>query len=464
MDDYIVLLMLYFPLGIIGAWRWGTWIFKKLLSLSYKPITEDFDTTVSIVVPVYNEDPKTFRQALETWKASEPAEIIAVIDYTDEACITEFKDFQSQNGQTQLIITQTPGKRPALADGIRAAKGEIVALVDSDTLWNNSVMKEAIRPFADKKVWGTGTRQNVYNPKTIAQNIFDIQLDLRFYDEVMPLDGTSKVLTCLSGRTAFYRRKAILPLLEDMANETFWGKQCFGGEDKRFTYLIEATGANTRYQHEAHVYTSGATKLSTLFKQRIRWGRNTYRADLRALWQGWAWKHPIFAFFLIDKLISPFTLIVSLLYFIISLIFQLWIPAAIIFAWWILSRGVRILPNLTRRPINILLVPVYVFVSFILAIIKIYALLTLTHQDWITRRGKERKPQAGGLNLAMAKITTLVIIAALFLGLVLYKGYVTGVPTVELSSPLIAATLAGIVTWLLLSIALAAEGSTRNHY
>ena len=266
------------------------------------------------------------------------------------------------------------------------------------------------------------------------------------------------------GRTAFYRRKAIIPLLEDMVNETFWGKQCFGGEDKRLTYLIEAAGGNVRYQHEAQVYTAGATKLSTLFKQRIRWGRNTYRADLRALWQGWVWKHPILAFFLIDKLISPFTLILSLFYFIVSLIFQLWIPAAIIFVWWTFSRGVRLLPNLVRRPSNVLLVPVYVFVSFIMVIIKIYALLTLTHQDWITRRDKVRKPQSGGLNLAMAKITTLVIIAALFLGLVLYKGYVTGVPAVELSSPLIAATLAGIVTWILLSIALAAEGSTRNHY
>ena len=163
---------------------------------------------------MYNENPKIFRRALESWRANQPEEIIAVIDYTDEACITEFKEFQSQNGQTKLIVTQTPGKRPALAAGIRAAKGEIVALVDSDTIWDKSVLDKAISPFADKKVLGTGTRQNVHHPKTIAQNIFDIQLDLRFYDEVMPLDGSSKVLTCLWVALLFIAGRPSYPCLK----------------------------------------------------------------------------------------------------------------------------------------------------------------------------------------------------------------------------------------------------------
>jgi len=421
-DDYLSLLVFYFPLGIIGFWRWGTWLVRRLLSLFYKPSKRNFHASVSIVTPVYNEDPDVFRQALASWRVNNPLEIIAVIDHTDEKCIKEFEKFSYQFKQAKLIVTEKPGKRPALADGIRATKGKIIALVDSDVFWSKLVLREALRPFADPKVGGTAVRQNVINPQTLAQNIFDIQLDMRFFDEIMGLNVAGNVLTCLSGRTAFYRRKALMPLVDDMVNETFWGKQCIGGDDKRLTYLIEAAGRRTRYQHNAHVYTPGAKKLSTLFKQRTRWSRNTWRADLRALREGWVWKHPFLAFVLIDRLVSPLALLLSLMYFIVSIVFQLWIPAATLFVWWFFSRGFRILPHLLRRPRNIKLVPVYVFANFSMAIIKIYALLTLNRQDWITRRGAERAPKSGTFHLMLARIATVSILAALAIAVAYSRG------------------------------------------
>jgi hyaluronan synthase len=412
-DDYLSLLAFYCPLGIIGFWRWGAWLARRLLSLFYKPSKQNFHASVSIVTPVYNEDPEVFRQALASWRANNPLEIIAVIDHTDEKCIKEFEEFNRRFEQAKLIVTEKPGKRPALADGIRVASGEIIALVDSDALWSRSVLREALRPFAGPKVGGVAVRQNVLNPQALAQNIFDIQLDLRFFDEIMGLNVAGNALTCFSGRTAFYRRKALMPVVDDMVNETFWEKQCIGGDDKRLTYLIEAAGWKGRYQHTGYIYTPGAANLSTLFKQRTRWSRNTWRADLRALWQGWVWKHPFLAFVLVDRLVSPLALNLSLMYFIVSLIFHLWIPAAILFVWWFFSRGVRIIPHLQRRPRHIILVPAYVFANFSMAIIKIYALLTLNRQDWITRRGTERAPKSGGFYLVLARIATLAILAAL---------------------------------------------------
>lgn len=411
MDDYLSILLFYFPLGIIGAWRWGIWLLRRFISLFYKSTKSTYSATVSVVTPVYNEDPKIFRRALESWRANNPQEIIAVIDHTDERCIEEFEEFHQQFSQARLIVTEKPGKRPALADGIRAVTSEIVALVDSDTVWSGSTLDKALAPFSDPKVGAATVRQNVLNPESLSQRIFDIQLDLRYSDEMPAVAAASSALTCLSGRTAFYRRQVILPLVDDMVNETFWGKPCIGGEDKRFTYLVQAAGWKTRYQDTAQVYTSGVTRLSTLFKQRTRWSRNTWRADLRALWQGWVWRHPFLAFRLLDRLVSPLTLSLSLIYFVVSLVLQLWIPAVILFVWWLFSRGVRILPHLLRRPGDIVLLPVYVFVNFAHAITKIYGLLSLNHQDWITRRGAERAPKSDGFSLALARAGTLVILS-----------------------------------------------------
>ncbi len=413
MSDYLAILIFYFPLGLIGAWRWGVWLFRRLVSRTYKPISKPYSASVSVVTPVYNENLEVFHQALESWQANNPQEIIAVIDYADTACIQEFRRFAKQYDGAKLIITETPGKRSALADGIRAATGEIIALVDSDTIWTKTLLDKALPPFSDPEVGGVATRQNVLEPKTIAQLIFDIQLDLRYQDEMPFVAAKSDALTCLSGRTALYRSKAILPLVDDMVNETFWGKPCIGGDDKRFTYLMESVGWKACYQSSAQVYTPGATKLSTLFKQRTRWSRNTWRADLRTLRQGWVWKHPFLVFHLIDRVICPFTLTLSLTYLLVSLVQEMWLPAAILLTWYVLSRGVKIIPHLIRRPGDIVVLPAYVLANFATAIIRIYSLLTLNHQDWITRRDTLRAAKTGHYNLILARIVTLVIIVSL---------------------------------------------------
>ncbi|MBI3117075.1 MAG: hypothetical protein HYZ00_00200, partial [Candidatus Hydrogenedentes bacterium] len=84
---------------------------------------------------------------------------------------------------------------------------------------------------------------------------------------------------------------------------------------------------------------------------------------------------------LIDRIISNFTLLLSMVYFITSLLLQLWIPAAMLFAWWMFSRGIRLTPHLARRPGNVKLVPVYVFTSFAMAIVRLYALFTTLNAD-----------------------------------------------------------------------------------
>ena len=74
------LLAFYFPLGVIGVWRWSTWLVKKLGGIKYRSQGGGFQPSVSIVTPVYNEDPKIFLKALKSWILNRPKEIIGVID------------------------------------------------------------------------------------------------------------------------------------------------------------------------------------------------------------------------------------------------------------------------------------------------------------------------------------------------------------------------------------------------
>ena len=134
--NYYQLIWIYLPLGVIGFWRWSVWLFKKSTSFLYKPklSCNKVNYKYSIITPVYNEDPKIFEQAIKSWIRNEPDEIIGVIDESDNRCIEVFQSLANQYASMKLIIARKPGKRPALAEGIKEARNKIIALVDSDTI------------------------------------------------------------------------------------------------------------------------------------------------------------------------------------------------------------------------------------------------------------------------------------------------------------------------------------------
>lgn len=428
------------PLGVIGIWRWGVWMLKEIIALFYRPTVSNFSASVSIVTPVYNEDPEVFAKALASWQVNKPYEIIAVIDYTDKVCISSFKKFAKTNKNAKLFITKIPGKRPALALGIKKAKGKIVALVDSDTLWAKDVIKNGLPPFIDRKIGGVATYQNVFNPKTLAQKIFDIQLDLRYRDEMPFLAAAGNALVCLSGRTAFYRRDVILPMLPDLVNETFFGRPVVSGDDKRLTYLVLAAGWKVKYQNNSHVYTPGMASMYAYMQQRLRWSRNSLRADLRAVFEGWPLHHPALLFFQIDKVLQSFTVILSPIYFIYAVFTGFWQLAGLIFAWWIVSRTIRLYPHLRRRPQDIVLVPAFIFYSFFTGILKVYAFFTLNTQGWITRWHKKRMTQYQFIQLAPAYAATAFVFLLVLAGVAVYKYYSYFLP-MEMQTKVLSATI-----------------------
>lgn len=409
------------PLGIIGVWRWSVWLLKEIVALNYKPTTGTYKSAVSIVTPVYNETPSVFKKALLSWQKNNPLEIIAVIDYTDKTCIAVFKEFAKKYKKAKLIITKTPGKRPALALGIKKAKSPIVALVDSDTIWDKDVLKNGIIPFKNAEIAGVATYQSVLNPKTIAQKIFDTQLDLRYNDEFPFLAVGGNVLNCLSGRTAFYRKKVIVPMLSSLVNEKFNGKMMISGDDKSLTYLVLKAGHKVAYQGNSHVYTPGMEGLHQYFRQRLRWSRNELRAGIKAIREGWIFQYKLLVFFQFDKIAQAFVVILSPIYFFLALLSSHFGEAGIIFLWWTISRAIKMYPHLKRRPQDIIILPAFILSTFITGIVKVYAFFTLNTQGWITRWHSSRMKKFRFAQLAPAYAATGFVFLCMVSGVSIYK-------------------------------------------
>jgi cellulose synthase/poly-beta-1,6-N-acetylglucosamine synthase-like glycosyltransferase len=392
-------ILLYIPLAAVGIWRWSVWIFKRICALRYKPIAvtiPQYYSTLSIITPVYNENPRSFATALNSWQSNNPDELIAVIDYTDKDCIKTFKEFSKNKPWAKLIVTPKPGKRPSLAEGILSAKSDIVALVDSDTVWAPNIKEKLLAPFRDPKIGGVTAKNHPFieHPRRhcIWQKMTDIFWDMRNYQDLPSQTATGSMLSCLSGRTSLYRLKVIVPKLDEFLNEVILGKRKEPGEDKCLTRLIQSQGWKTYYQSNAEVYSPAAIDFKTFWNQRVRWTRNSHNSDLLSLWDGWVWKHPYLAFYMIDRFISSFTMFLGPIYFGLSIYMNQWVVALSIFIWWIIGRGIKIIPHLRRKPKDILIVPFYVAINFLNALIKIYALVTMGDQKWI--RGEVRTATA----------------------------------------------------------------------
>jgi cellulose synthase/poly-beta-1,6-N-acetylglucosamine synthase-like glycosyltransferase len=415
----------YIPLGIIGIWRWLVWGVKKTGAALYKPIPEDaFNSTLSIITPVYDEDPEIFNLALQSWERNKPDEIIAVIDKRDKNCIKIFQAFCEERPWAKLIITPKPGKRQALADGILEAKSQIVALVDSDTIWDSKIKEKLLEPFSNPMIGGVTPRNHPVKRQSIWQKMTDVFWDMRNYYDLPSQTAMGSALTCLTGRTSLYRREILLPMLNEFLNEILLGKRKESGEDKCLTRLIQRNGWKTYYQSTAVIYSAAASDFKTFVMQRLRWTRNSHNSDLVSLLHGWAWHHPYLAFYMIDRFISTFTLFLGPIFLGFSIYYHQFTVTLAILTLWIVGRSIKILPHLRRHPEDIPLIPIFIAISFFMALIKLYALVTIREQKWIREHYQPSGFVSKTRQRVFAKIKDMILTTGIIGSMVIFVLYV----------------------------------------
>lgn len=379
----------YFPLAIAGVVVWGLWLYRFILSRRARPIESDFRTTTSVIVPSYHEDPDILMRCLESWRAQGPTEIIIVLDVQDLEAYGRIVALDDD--RLRPILFHHVGKRSALGAGIRLAVGEILVLTDSDTWWRHGLLLAVQKPFIDPLVGGVGTHQNVYQARTsVWRRVADWMVDLRYYDYV-PAMGRAGAVPCLSGRTAAYRRDAVLAVLDHLENEFFLGRRCIAGDDGRLTWLILASGYKTVHQSSARALSMFPDTFRAFVKQRVRWSRNSYRCYLTAIAKGWLWRVPfVTKVTVLQILLTPVTMGLTMFYLIFTRLDLTVIGALAAIGWVLLGRGIRGISHLRRNPVDLLILPLYAVVVILVALpIKAFSFVTMNKQGWLTRHADQ---------------------------------------------------------------------------
>jgi cellulose synthase/poly-beta-1,6-N-acetylglucosamine synthase-like glycosyltransferase len=123
-----------------------------------RPFRQGGEPSVTVLIPVYNEEGTIAEKVANTLALDYPPERLEVLVASDgstdgtEAAVRHFE--AETAGRVRLLALPRRGKAFALNDGARAARGEILVLTDANTLLESESLRHLVAPFADPQVGG----------------------------------------------------------------------------------------------------------------------------------------------------------------------------------------------------------------------------------------------------------------------------------------------------------------------
>ena len=270
---------------------------------------------VDVVIPCFNEDPalleaccrsvagQDYRGRLQVWLVDDGSA-------NRDALLAVYERWADKGWNVWLLDGNT-GKRAAQDEGVRRGGGELVVLMDSDTVLAPDAVRQAAAGFGDDQVGAVSGSIGVLNaPTNLLTRLIYQRYRLRFQVE-RPAQGFFTSLLCCSGPFAVYRRSLLAELWPRYLNQTFGGVRCTNGDDLHLTNLVLATRRQVLFEPRAVASTWVPRSLPLYLRQQLRWNRSFYR-ELRWTFAGIRTRHPYLALDVLARALLPLLLAAAL--------------------------------------------------------------------------------------------------------------------------------------------------------
>lgn len=216
---------------------------------------------VSVVVPAYNEEDvieATVRSILRS--RHRRVEVIVVDDGSTDrtAELLDTPEF----AKVRVIRQQNRGKAQALDTGVRAARHNIVVLVDGDTILEPTTLTELARPFSDPQVGAVAGNAKVGNRSGLLGSLQHVEYCIASAVE-RRATAHFGVMLCVPGAAGAFRRSAIIDA-GGIDGTTL-------AEDTDLTLAVMRAGWKVDFAPDARAWTEAPSTLRGLYRQRLRW-------------------------------------------------------------------------------------------------------------------------------------------------------------------------------------------------
>jgi hyaluronan synthase len=295
--------------GIMGtallAFRTTLWFWYR----SSPPATMEDAPSLTVIIPAYNEGAMVLQSIESVATAQYPRErlqVLVVDDGSKDDTWTHIREAAAR--YPELVVAKrflvNRGKRAALAEGFRDARGEVVATLDSDSVIDPGALLALAGPFRNSRVGAVAGKVKVYNRR---QGLIPRMLHVRYivsFDFHRASESGYGTVYCCPGALTAYRTSIVRQVLDEWLQQKFLGAPCTVGEDRALTNLILASGCDTVYQRSAVVHTITPTSYGKLCRMFLRWDRSYVREELRFL--RIVWMRPMFpcVIALLDRVIT----------------------------------------------------------------------------------------------------------------------------------------------------------------
>jgi cellulose synthase/poly-beta-1,6-N-acetylglucosamine synthase-like glycosyltransferase/peptidoglycan/xylan/chitin deacetylase (PgdA/CDA1 family) len=236
------------------------------------PVAAGYAPFASMVVPAYNES-VGIERAVRSLAASDYPDFEVVV--VDDGSTDGSADLVERLGLERVRVIRQPnaGKPAALNRGVAAARGDVIVMVDADTVFERDSLRKLIVPLAAPEVGAVSGNTKVGNRSRMLgrwqhiEYVMGFNLDRRLFD----------VLSCMPtvpGAIGAVRVDALADV-GGISSDTL-------AEDTDLTIAIGRMGWKVVYAEEARAWTEAPATLAELWRQRYRWSYGTMQA---------VWKH-----------------------------------------------------------------------------------------------------------------------------------------------------------------------------
>jgi hyaluronan synthase len=238
----------------------------------------DYEPSVTFVVPCKNEEEviaDTISNCFKVDYPKEKIEVIAINDGSTDRTGEIMRNLRSVFENLTVIDWENNlGKKHAMAEGIRLARGEIVIQLDSDSYINPATFRKIIEPFENPEVGAVSAHTD---PKNADKN-FVTRMQASYYfmsfRVLKAAESTFLTVFCCSGCASAYRKSVILPTLSEWLSETFLGLPVTWGDDRALTSRVLKQGYKTIYSNKVRAETIVPETFRQLVKQQVRWKKS----------------------------------------------------------------------------------------------------------------------------------------------------------------------------------------------
>ncbi|QKG23635.1 glycosyltransferase [Actinomadura verrucosospora] len=250
------------------------------------------ELTVTVQVPVYNEDPAALRACLRSvLEQSRRVDRVRVVDdgsagplgepVTFDGVRREFEaDAAALGIATSWERTPNRGKRFAQMHALAGDDADVFVTLDSDSVLDRHAVREGLQPFANPRVQSVGGHVLVLNRSASLLTRMTCVLYLPFTRGVRSAQSVLKRVTINSGTLAFYRGDVVRRAAGVYEHERFAGRPMQMNDDSMLTFYALLAG-DTVHQPNSMAFTLVPERLDHYVKQQLRWMRGT---TVRHLW------------------------------------------------------------------------------------------------------------------------------------------------------------------------------------